>query len=210
MERLTKEMSKSELEKEISKWGDYVKMDNLERFLKVNFDLPLDIKKFVYQKLAIIYEGRKMFADAAKCYEKIAELEQLPSEQLKKYLKAVEMYIKVEMFDKANNLIQSKMENLNSIQKKEISNSIVNFYKNEAKECLAGRRSKTVKIYEKMLVMNIVPINEKEIIKEDLLKLYMNIGNMIEYGHLKNKNFKKEEPKKEVKEEVEGLDFLYK
>jgi len=209
MERLTKEMSKSEIEKEISKWGDYVKIDNLNRFLKINPNLPFDVKKFVYQKLAAIYEGRRMFADAAQCYEKMILLEQLQEEKLKKRITACEMYIKAEMFDKADGLSRNIMEKLSAAQKNEINNAVINFYKTEAKECLAGRRSKAVKIYEKMLVMDIIPANEKEAIKEALLKLYLDIGKMIEYNNLKNRIFKKAIPKEEVEEEVEGLEFLY-
>ncbi len=101
MERLTKEMTKSEIEREVSKWGEYVQIDNLTRFLKTNPGIPVDVKKFVNQKLGEVYEKRKMFFDSAISYEKVAELCILQPEKIKNFLKAVNSYIKSGNFDRA-------------------------------------------------------------------------------------------------------------
>ena len=53
---LTKEMTKVDIEKEISKQGDFVQIDNITRFLKTN--PATDIKRFLYTKLIDIYQRR--------------------------------------------------------------------------------------------------------------------------------------------------------
>ena len=63
-------MTKTEIEADLAKEGDFVKIDHLNRFLKEG--LPLETKKFSYQKLSEIYEKRGMYNDAAKISENIA------------------------------------------------------------------------------------------------------------------------------------------
>src|SRR4030043_219910 len=69
---LRKEMTKIEIEKELAGKGDYVLIDNITRFAKEN--IPTDIRKFIYTKLAEIYEKEKRRNRAAKTYEKLLTL----------------------------------------------------------------------------------------------------------------------------------------
>ena len=67
---LNKQMSKLEIEQSLQGMGDFVKMEHLTRLLKEG--LPIDKKKFVYQKLADIYEQKGMITSAAKIHSNIA------------------------------------------------------------------------------------------------------------------------------------------
>jgi len=211
MERLTKEMTKSEIEKEISQWGEYVQIDNLTRFLKTNPGIPIDVKRFINQKLGEVYEKRRMFFDSAISYEKVAELCVLRQEKTKNFLRSVDNYIKSGYFDRADLTAKKSLQEASSIERAEILKSLKEFYKQEAERGIKeNKRSSTVKVYEKMLEMNSIPIQEKTEIKEKLLKLYLTLGMMPQYNKIKGRTLttQKKEPEKE--EEIEGLEFLYK
>ena len=211
MERLTKEMTKSEIEKEISQWGEYVQIDNLTRFLKTNPGIPIDVKRFINQKLGEVYEKRRMFFDSAISYEKVAELCVLRQEKTKNFLRSVDNYIKSGYFDRADLTAKKSLQEASSIERAEILKSLKEFYKQEAERGIKeNKRSSTVKVYEKMLEMNSIPIQEKSEIKEKLLKLYLTLGMMPQYNKIKGRTLtpQKKEPEKE--EEIEGLEFLYK
>ena len=211
MEKLTKEMTKSEIEKEVSQWGEYVQIDNLTRFLKTNPGIPVDVKKFVHQKLGEVYEKRKMFFDSAMSYEKVAELCVLQPEKIKNFLKAVNSCIKSGNFDRADQTAKKSLQETKPQERMEILRSLREFYKQEAERGIKeNKRSNTIKVYERMLEMNSVPIAEKTEIKEKLLKLYLTLGMMNQYNKFKSRTFtpQKKEPEKE--EDIEGLEFLYK
>jgi len=210
MEKLTKDMTKSEIEREISKWGEYVQIDNLTRFLKTNPGIPTDVKKFVNQKLGEVYEKRRMFFDSAISYEKVAELCVLQPEKIKNFLKSVNNYIKSGNFERADQTAKKSLQEANSQLRAEILKSLREFYAQEAERGIKeNKRSNTVKIYEKMLEMHSIPISEKAEIKEKLLKLYLTLGMMPQYNKFKNRTFNEEKSKEEKEEKIKGLEFLY-
>lgn len=211
MEKLTKEMTKVEIEREISKWGDYVQIDNLTRFLKTNPSIPFDVKRFINQKLGEVYEKSKMFFDSAVSYEKVGELCVLRPEKLKNFLKAVNNYIKSGYFDRADETAKKCLRESSSLERVEILKSLKESYKQEAERGIKeNKRSNTVKVYERMLEMVSIPLAEKEEIKEKLLKLYLTLGMMNNYNKFKGRTFKEEKPKESEREErVRGLEFLY-
>ncbi len=208
---LLKGMTKSEIESEVSKSGDYVKIDNLTRFLKTNSDLPIEIKKFIYQKLAEIYGTRNMFFDSALSYQKNAELCVLHDEKIKNLLKSVEGHIKGNCLDDAERIaIRCLQEATNSKEKIEIRKNLKEFYLKEAERSFKEkRRSSTIKIYERMLEMQSVSVQEKTEIKDKLLKLYLMLGMIVQYNRMKDKVFKEEKRLSEKDKVPEGLEFLY-
>src|SRR3989344_7886815 len=153
---ITKEMTKSEIEREISKWGDYVQIDNMTRFLKVTLHIPIDIKKFVHQKLAEVYERRRMFLEAAKNYEKIIELCTSPSEKRKICFKTVETYINSGNFEKAETLAKRMIEEGGKMERMEVTNYLKEAYTKEIDRATKEKRRRNViRIYERMLDMGI-------------------------------------------------------
>src|SRR4030042_61033 len=86
---LRKEMTKTEIEKELAGKGDYVLIDNITRFLKEN--LPTDIRKFVYMRLSEVYERGKIMISIKECYKNQAQL----YEKEKRRNRAVKTYEKL-------------------------------------------------------------------------------------------------------------------
>ena len=210
MERLTKEMTKSEIEKEVSKWGEYVQIDNLTRFLKTNPGIPLDVKKYINQKLGEVYEKRRMFFDSAISYEKVADLCVSRQEKVKSFFKAIDNYIKSGYFDRADETTKKSLQEATSQERTEILRTLKEFYKQEAERGIKeNKRSSAVKVYEKMLEMNSVPIAEKAEIKEKLLKLYLTLGMMNQYNKFKSRTFTEQKKEPEREERIKGLEFLY-
>lgn len=177
---LKKEMTKSEVEKELQGKGDYVQIDSLRRFLKEN--LPLDTKKFSLIKLASTYDARKMFSEAADLYGKLAEISMNSVERSGYLTKQVEDYIKSGFFDMAD-LVMNKVlgEAVKFTDKAKITSSVLDFYKRQAEVYeKERRRSKAVEIYEKLLTMKISDA-EKESVNKRLIDLYKALGMVDKY-----------------------------
>lgn len=183
---LRKEMTKTEIEKEISGKGDYVKIDYLTRFLKE--DIPFDTKKFVFLKLAEIYEKVNMFRDAAKCYESLAVISLTFKEKINYFMKEAELYVRAADFDEAEKAMKKAAGEANSIQKTEIYNNLKELYKVHAELFEKNqRRIHAIKAYEKLLSMKLSDAEKKEI-TEKLLNLYEKLGKVREYSLLKSKS----------------------
>ncbi len=181
---LNKDMSKSEIEEVLIDKGDFVQIDYLTKFLKEN--ISIDIKKFVYLKLAGIYEKKGMLNDAAKMFDRIALISIAFSEKIKHYVKEAELYIKFGDFNKVDEAMKKAMNEANTIEKQDIYFAIKNFYKRQAevyeKEL---RRNHAVRIYEKLLETNITE-SERQEIKEKLLVLYEKLGRFDEARRLES------------------------
>ena len=65
-------VTRKEMEAKLANSGDYVKMDYLQRCLKMQLDF--DTKKFALVKLAGVYESRKMFLEAGRMMRNAADI----------------------------------------------------------------------------------------------------------------------------------------
>ena len=176
-------MTKSEIDKELEGKGDFVRIDHLTRFLKE--DMPIDMRKTVVLMLADVYEKRNMYSEAAKMHDNAAIYSVAFSEKVKQMVKEAELYIKAGMFERADEAMRNAVGQANPAEKENIFLSIKDFYKRQAlvyeKEL---RRANAVKIYEKLLEMNINS-QEREEIKNKLLGLYEKLGRINEFFSLK-------------------------
>jgi len=180
---LGSELSKSDVEMQISGKGEFVQIDNLNNLLKQR--LHRDTKKFIYLKLIEIYNKRKMFNDVAKMYEGLAGICIAFSEQIKNHIKATEYYIQAGFFDKADYSMRKALNEANSVEREEIIFSIKEFYKKQAEEYERElKRNHAAKIYEKLLEMNISDLERREI-KEKLMELYEKLGRLKEFYAMK-------------------------
>ncbi len=175
-------MQKHEIEEAIKNEGDFVKIDHLTRLLKER--IPTDIRKFVYLKLGEIYERRYMFVYAAESHDKAAENSIAYAEKRKYFTKEAELFIKAGEFFRADEAVKKAMRETNTAEKNEIQASIKNFYKTQAESFEKGRRSNAIKIYEKLLEMDITDLEKREV-KEKLIKLYESLGKVKEYFTVK-------------------------
>ena len=182
---LRKEMTKAEIEKELSGKGDYVLIDNMTRFLKEN--LPLDIKKFVYIKLVEVYERRGMFADAGAVYDKLIELSLNPTERATYRTKATECYIKSGFYDKADLSMKNLSSEAKLSERTKINSSMKEFYKSQAQQYeKEKRRARAIQAYQKLLTLNLLDV-EKDEINRKLLTLYRETGMIKEFMEMQKK-----------------------
>lgn len=184
MSLITKEMTKMQIEEFLKNKGDFVQIDHLSRYLLIK-DLPVDKKRFVLQKLADLYEKKGMYAESAKMYNNIAIISTTFQEKLAGHVKETEQYIKSGNFDSADQAIKKAMGEGNVAQKAEVFVQIKEFYKRQAQVYeKANKKGNAIKIYEKILQLNITDAERKEI-KEKLMKLYESLGKVREYFNVK-------------------------
>lgn len=186
---LTKEMTKVEIESYIKGKGDFVQIDHLTRFL-TNKNIPSDKRRFVYEKLAEIYERKRMFVEASKCYNTIAISSVTFSDKIKNHVKEAEMHIKGGTLEYVDDAVKKAMTEAPQPERERIYSSIKEFYKKQAEAYVnEQRRNQAMKIYEKLLQMSISD-QERVEIKTKLLDLYEKLGKVKEYFTLKGGNEK--------------------
>lgn len=177
-------MNKVEIEKELVGKGDFVQIDYLNRLL-TNKGLALDRKKFVYKKLAELYEKKGMFRDVAKMYNLLALSSITFNEKIQHYVKETEFYIKAGFFNDADEAMKKASGEATDRQRGEIYNAIKEFYKKQGEAyAKQNRKTNAVKIYEKLLTMKISD-SERVETKAKLMALYESIGRVKEYFALK-------------------------
>lgn len=172
-------MSKLDIEKCLASKGNFIKIDYLTRFLKE--DIPLDMKKFCYKKLAETYESMKMFNDAAHAYNSLAIIALTFNDKINNYVKEAKSCILAGNFSKADEATKKAMSEGNSLQKEEIYGEIKNFYLQVAEDYeRADKRNKASQVYEKFLEMKIDD-KERQEAKEKLISLYEKLGKKINF-----------------------------
>ena len=182
---LNKDMSKVDIEKELEKMGDYVKIDYLDRLIK-DKNLPLDKRKFAYIKLSEIYDKKGMFIEAAKMANNTALMTLIIAEKVKYHVREAEMYVKAGTFERVDEALKKAMgEVVPDRDKQNIYVQIKEFYKIQAEaHAKSNKRNNAVKIYEKLLQMKISD-EERAAIKQKLIGLYESTGRLKEYFALK-------------------------
>lgn len=173
-------MSRGEVEQALSGVGDFVQIDRLLRFLKEP-EVNSEMKKFIYTKLATIYEKKGMFFDASKAYENAAIHSLNDSEKSTYYLKQCEELIRGGFFENVDKALQSVYTNKNPYERAQIYSKIKELYQKQA-EFYEGqlKRSNAVRVYEKMLELRLEE-KEKTEIKNKLVDLYEKLGKKKEY-----------------------------
>ena len=176
-------MTKSEIGGKLADKGDFVQIDYLTNFLRE--PLSMDMKKFVFLKLAELYEKTSMLKEAAKNYNGAAMVSILFSEKVKHFVKEAELYIRAGDFEKADEARKKAMSEANSAEKGEIYFTIKNFYKKEAETYEKNlKKAHAARVYERLLEMKISDSERKEI-REKLMDIYDRLGKTKEYLILK-------------------------
>lgn len=180
---LTKDMTITQIEEELNKHSDFLKIDMLTRF---TYDiLPNEQKIFLYKKLMELYKNNNMPYEAAKIAKNIAMLSELHKDKEKYHIVEAELYIVSGHLERVNIAMRDAMANANATERDNITYTIKEFYKIQA--ALYERdlkRRKASEIYEKVLEMNLMP-SERQQVKEKLLDLYDKLGKIQEYFKLK-------------------------
>lgn len=181
-------MTKVEIEEFLKGKGDFVQIDHLTRFLKTK-EVPLEKKKFIYQKLADLYEKKGMFKEVAKTYGFLSEASIVFTDKIKYDVKAAEFYIKAGDFVASEASVKKAMVEANIQQRAEIFVQIKEFYKKQGEAYEKTlKRAQAIRIYERLLHMNLKD-NERDEIKKKLMPLYEKTGKLKEYFSIKDNKF---------------------
>lgn len=176
-------VTRREVEAKIATIGDYVKMDYLSSCLKKQLDF--DTKKFVLNKLALIYEQRGMFTEAAKMMKASADINTTFDGKLNDFVKSTELFVKGGNFDEAEVSYAKALGCANTMQKEIIKGKRKDFYRAQAKEYLKkDKRKHAMDAYEKILMLDLNP-QEKQEVQAALLPLYEKLGKVTEFYNLK-------------------------
>ncbi len=128
-----------------------------------------------------------MFPDAAETFNKLTEISLNPADRVNHLIKETECFIKAGLFDRADLTMRRVVGEVNSKEGKKITDSIKEFYKNQAKTYeKEKRRNKAAQTYEKILTMNLL-VPEKDEINKKLLELYKELGMIEQYMGMKKK-----------------------
>ena len=147
----------------------------------------MDMKKFVFLKLAEIYEKINMFKEAAKMYDNMAGLSLTFNEKIKHYMRSVESCIKGGDTTGSEEAMKKAMAEANSVQREEIYQQTIRYYKSQVEMFeKTGKRGNAVLIYEKLLQTKIGDSEKKEI-REKLKILYEKLGRRKELHALERK-----------------------
>jgi len=177
------EKTRSEIEKKLEGMGDYVKMSYLQRAL--NSGLSFDIRKFILIRLTGIYEGKKMYLEAAKMLKSGAEINTTFKEKIKDYMKTVELYIRGGDYVEADRIFVQALTLGTEKEKQEMKNNLKNYYLTQAKFFLSNDKRNYAKIiFEKSLKLGLNATEKREV-QEHLLELYNKLGYIREYSALK-------------------------
>lgn len=171
---LNSKMSKGQIEDALSGQGDFVQMDWLTRLL--NSSPPIDIRRFIFLKLAQIYEKKFMWSKSAESYHNLALISVTFTDKIKFYTKEAEIWIKKGEFDKADKAVVRALGEANSAEKKEVYQEIKSFYKNIAEKYEQElMRNKALKAYERLSRMEL-SLNEKKSVDDKIEELYEKLG----------------------------------
>lgn len=153
---------------------DLNKIAYLEKALKTK--ITYEIKNAVYEKLAELYEDRKMYGKAGKAMSLKAGVDFSFREKIESYLRASELYSKSGDISNSENMFVRAMRDATFEQKQKIKLTRKNIYLTSAKNLeKKGKKVSAIKFYEILIKMNLEEIERREI-KEKLIKTYKSLG----------------------------------
>lgn len=177
------EKSKGEIEKELEGKGDYVKMSYLQRALKSRLDF--DTKKFCMLRLAGIYEGRRMYLEAARLIKTSADINVTFKAKKDDFMKAAQLYIQGGNYAEADLVFKQTLALGGNRDKEEMKNNFKNYYITQAKYFFSNDRRNYARIvFEKVLGFDLSEQERKEV-QEHLIGLYGKLGMVKEFYKLK-------------------------
>lgn len=176
--------TRREIEEKLGSVGDYVKMDYLQRCLKMQLDF--DTRKYVLTTLSVIYESRKMYLEAGKLMRAAAEINATFEAKMNDFIKSMELYIRAGNYEEADISFSKAIACASDPQKLRIKDKRKLMYKEAAKDyMIKDKRKHAMEAYEKLMEMELQP-EEKQEVKQNLMKLYEKLGKIKEYYSLKN------------------------
>ncbi|OIO39991.1 hypothetical protein COT60_00780 [Candidatus Pacearchaeota archaeon CG09_land_8_20_14_0_10_30_9] len=183
MSLLTKDMHKQDVEKFLEGKGDFIRIDHLDRYLKLM--PPVEMRKFAYIKLAEIYIAKEMYSSAAEAFKNAALNSVTFREKQENFLNEAKAYISSLKFEESDKALKRAFDEANPKEKDALYFEFIKYFKIEIEKMeKQGKPGHLLKLYEKFLRLKIEE-PQKEEIKEKLLKTYEKLGKLKEYKLLK-------------------------
>lgn len=158
--------------------SDFNKINYLEAALSREF--TFDIKRFLYTKLAELYEAKRMYEKAAKAITNRTINEVTFRERIASFMRAGELYIKAGKIEDGLHTYLKALTEANTTERQEIKMKIKAVLFEGAKEAeKSGRKANVIRYYEKLLELPLSPV-EKQEIKAKLLAIYKALGKFSE------------------------------
>lgn len=178
------ERTRQDIELKLSRMGDYVKMDYLQRAMTSGLDF--ETKKFVMTKLSALYENKNMYLEAAKLLRNAAEINTTFKGKIGDFMKSIELYVKAGSFQEADFVFNQSLALAADNEKMGLKSNYRKLYLDMARSYMrSDKRTQAKKTYEKALMLDL-DIGERKQIQQELLSLYEKLGNINEYYRLKN------------------------
>jgi tetratricopeptide (TPR) repeat protein len=151
------------------------KIGYLESALQVP-GFSFEIKRFIWNELAKLYEERKMFERAARALANKAGVEPMVKDKIDSYITAAELYARIGKIDAADDMFLRATRDSREEDKRRVKLARKNVYSVTATELESkGKKASAVKFYEKLIKMNLDE-EEKLAIKHKLLDTYNTLG----------------------------------
>jgi hypothetical protein len=181
---IIQEKSKKEIETKSNTMSEFLRMEYLERCLEQNKDKDLEIKKFCTRKLSELYEGRRMYSEAAKYMTAFVSSLNVTREKVDGSIREAELWIKAERYDNVDVALKKILMLANSYEKFELKKRVKEAYILQAQEYeKSNKNSSAVKIYERILPD--LTLDEKREVQKKLLRHYEKLGKIKEYSSMK-------------------------
>jgi len=176
MEISIKDKNIKEIDDQLSNINtDLNKIYFLEGLLK-NPKPSLDYKRYIFEKISELNEGRKMYEKAARYMTQKATIEIASKDKMESYLKAAELYAicgkiddSEQMFFRAKRECRFEEQGRIELAKKNI---FLTFAEDLEKK---GKKASASKFYEHLMRMRLEP-QEKQFVKEKLISTYKALG----------------------------------
>ena len=171
-----RERTIEEIEEKLAEMNtDLNKISYLESALKAT-SFSYEIKRFIWGKIAELYEGRGMFDRAAKAMANKASVEPMAKDRIDNYITAAEIYCRVGKVDDADDMFLRATRDGNDEQKRAIKLARKNVYLVSAQELeRKGKKAHAAKFYEKLIKMRLEDVERLEI-RHKLLDTYTALG----------------------------------
>jgi hypothetical protein len=154
---------------------DLNKINYLESALK-GTGFSFEIKRFIWGKLAELFEERNMLGRAARARANKAGMEITFREKIDSYLDAGELFARAGHVDDADEMFIRASRDSNAGQKGKIKLARKNIFLTNAQLLeKKGKKASASKFYEKLIKMGLDDL-EKEEIKHKLIETYTSLG----------------------------------
>lgn len=171
-------LTRKDIEARLNNVGDYVKIDFLSQCLRKPIDF--DTKKFVQLKLALLYEARNMYAEAARLMNSTADINTTFQGKVNDFMKACELFIKAGKYGEADDALKKALVSGTEKQKFEIKAKRKEIIIKQAEYYVKrDKRKHAMEAYEQALKLELNP-DEKKKVQAQLLILYQQLGRVKE------------------------------